>query len=104
MIRRPPRSTLFPYTTLFRSNPWGMAQGPSTPVWVSDNHSGKSTLYTDSSKPKYPLTVTIPGGDPTGQVYNTFNGFKVGGNASVFIFDSESGVLSGWSSGAKAFK
>src|SRR2546429_9675143 len=26
MIRRPPRSTLFPYTTLFRSLPWG---GPS---------------------------------------------------------------------------
>src|SRR3712207_7457864 len=23
MIRRPPRSTLFPYTTLFRSFPWG---------------------------------------------------------------------------------
>src|SRR5687767_15649591 len=23
MIRRPPRSTLFPYTTLFRSNAWG---------------------------------------------------------------------------------
>src|SRR5690348_17795404 len=23
MIRRPPRSTLFPYTTLFRSNRWG---------------------------------------------------------------------------------
>src|SRR5260221_5958556 len=22
MIRRPPRSTLFPYTTLFRSTPW----------------------------------------------------------------------------------
>src|SRR5256885_8788329 len=22
MIRRPPRSTLFPYTTLFRSKPW----------------------------------------------------------------------------------
>src|SRR2546425_4926788 len=22
MIRRPPRSTLFPYTTLFRSSPW----------------------------------------------------------------------------------
>src|SRR5256885_13308334 len=22
MIRRPPRSTLFPYTTLFRSHPW----------------------------------------------------------------------------------
>src|SRR5258708_37417513 len=27
MIRRPPRSTLFPYTTLFRSVPFGRAQG-----------------------------------------------------------------------------
>src|SRR2546430_9978203 len=26
MIRRPPRSTLFPYTTLFRSRPPGQAQ------------------------------------------------------------------------------
>src|SRR3712207_7338227 len=26
MIRRPPRSTLFPYTTLFRSAPDGLAQ------------------------------------------------------------------------------
>jgi uncharacterized protein (TIGR03118 family) len=85
-------------------NPWGMAQGPSTPVWVSDNHSGKSTLYADSANPKVPLTVTIPGGSPTGQVYNTFNGFKAGGTASSFIFDSEAGVLSGWSSGTKAFK
>src|SRR5437588_9339898 len=25
MIRRPPRSTLFPYTTLFRSGLWGLA-------------------------------------------------------------------------------
>src|SRR5574343_1001364 len=24
MIRRPPRSTLFPYTTLFRSTPWAV--------------------------------------------------------------------------------
>src|SRR3712207_8220271 len=27
MIRRPPRSTLFPYTTLFRSHPLEAAQG-----------------------------------------------------------------------------
>src|SRR5215213_7054626 len=26
MIRRPPRSTLFPYTTLFRSSPGGVAR------------------------------------------------------------------------------
>src|SRR2546427_2371459 len=30
MIRRPPRSTLFPYTTLFRSDP-GQRSGPSPP-------------------------------------------------------------------------
>src|SRR3989454_12452233 len=28
MIRRPPRSTLFPYTTLFRSQPLGRNDGP----------------------------------------------------------------------------
>src|SRR2546422_4498153 len=32
MIRRPPRSTLFPYTTLFRSKGWArlVGHGPST--------------------------------------------------------------------------
>src|SRR2546428_7189357 len=30
MIRRPPRSTLFPYTTLFRS-----CSGPSTQSWLA---------------------------------------------------------------------
>src|SRR5256885_8027950 len=33
MIRRPPRSTLFPYTTLFRSHlPLRAAHAPSAPV------------------------------------------------------------------------
>src|SRR3712207_8664474 len=31
MIRRPPRSTLFPYTTLFRSAPCYRSRGQSTP-------------------------------------------------------------------------
>src|ERR1039458_9712500 len=39
MIRRPPRSTLFPYTTLFRSkgNPdgWGTMDGAASPEAVS---------------------------------------------------------------------
>src|SRR3712207_6867424 len=30
MIRRPPRSTLFPYTTLFRSYKWTPGSGQST--------------------------------------------------------------------------
>ena len=32
IIRRPPRSTLFPYTTLFRSCKVGVALNPSTPA------------------------------------------------------------------------
>src|SRR2546426_3869019 len=33
MIRRPPRSTLFPYTTLFRSRrPAGVREGPGAPA------------------------------------------------------------------------
>src|SRR2546430_8310312 len=31
MIRRPPRSTLFPYTTLFRSYDWGFIPGTVAP-------------------------------------------------------------------------
>src|SRR3712207_8215119 len=43
MIRRPPRSTLFPYTTLFRSGitaPRGARAGPSQPVVTSRAHRG----------------------------------------------------------------
>src|SRR3712207_8743104 len=32
MIRRPPRSTLFPYTTLFRSVLYGQSSGPADPI------------------------------------------------------------------------
>src|SRR3712207_8118122 len=32
MIRRPPRSTLFPYTTLFRSQPPHLADGDIVPL------------------------------------------------------------------------
>src|SRR2546427_9430957 len=36
MIRRPPRSTLFPYTTLFRS------EGPSAPVQLDGEVTGET--------------------------------------------------------------
>src|SRR2546429_3062525 len=43
MIRRPPRSTLFPYTTLFRSpaSPWRAGNGTRT----RDPNLGKVVLY-----------------------------------------------------------
>src|SRR2546428_3247301 len=39
MIRRPPRSTLFPYTTLFRSP----MTNPSTPFWMPTARPGPGT-------------------------------------------------------------
>src|SRR5256885_16295912 len=40
MIRRPPRSTLFPYTTLFRSLNW-MMTGPQADFWPSEVYTGQ---------------------------------------------------------------
>src|SRR5206468_10082494 len=55
MIRRPPRSTLFPYTTLFRSSIPGMAsylltsiQQRDYPVVQADNRDRKSTRLNSS--------------------------------------------------------
>src|SRR3712207_7520575 len=69
MIRRPPRSTLFPYTTLFRSRAFPALAGCqdvlSSPAsaarqartvasaqatWVAETHAGTSSLGTTSSR------------------------------------------------------
>src|SRR5260370_20975678 len=57
MIRRPPRSTLFPYTTLFRSRPHARALSPSrrpdarrwtqsSPADQPDGYTGRSEEHT----------------------------------------------------------
>src|SRR3712207_7905372 len=48
MIRRPPRSTLFPYTTLFRS--FGEAESLERPALVRDPHAGWR-LYVSCATP-----------------------------------------------------
>jgi uncharacterized protein (TIGR03118 family) len=87
-------------------NPWGMAQGPSSPVWVANNGTSTSTLYTNSASPKVPLTVTIPGDAPTGTVFNGTTGFPIVTNGvsapALFIFASESGKLTAWNGGTSA--
>src|SRR5215471_16661179 len=32
-------------------NPWGVAHGPATPFWVSDNGAGVATIYTGTGQP-----------------------------------------------------
>src|SRR3989442_15604036 len=57
MIRRPPRSTLFPYTTLFRSH---FTNAVSSPPMVAPYGGAQARFLTN------PFTVGIrgPGGDP----------------------------------------
>jgi uncharacterized protein (TIGR03118 family) len=83
-------------------NAWGMAFGPTGILWVSNNHSGTSTLY-DTTGAKRSLVVTIPssttttGGAPTGIVYNPTSDFVIpGAGKALFIFAVEDGVLSAW--------
>src|SRR2546422_8321192 len=54
MIRRPPRSTLFPYTTLFRSwPPRGGASARATQIafWGTDTGSHASVIATWRARP-----------------------------------------------------
>jgi uncharacterized protein (TIGR03118 family) len=88
-------------------NPWGLAAGPTTPAWVADNGTDKATIYpgfvNGSPIVKAPLVVSIPGGAPTGQVFNPTPGFVVHSGTSSgparFIFDSEAGLVTGWNPG-----
>src|SRR3712207_7760348 len=44
MIRRPPRSTLFPYTTLFRSHPDGPSRATNSPPSIDNVISSSATV------------------------------------------------------------
>ena len=87
-------------------NPWGLAFGPATPAWVADNGTDVSTLYSGGVRKSIPVTlplvVGIPGGAPTGVVFNATPGFKVNGGAARFIFDSEAGTITAWNAGTQA--
>ena len=87
----------------FVINAWGLASSPTSPWWIADNGSGVSTLYNAATNTIQSLVVSIPGGKPTGAVWNSAgstafvvkNGAASG--SAVFIFSSEAGIISGWS-------
>lgn len=91
-------------------NAWGMSRGPNSPVWVSDNGADVTTLYNGAvpGNPESPvakvLTVSIPGGAPTGQVFNDTSAFLLPGTTTParFIFIGEDGDLSAWAGGPAA--
>lgn len=83
-------------------NAWGLAYGPKTPFWVSDEWNGWSTLYNGAGEPQS-LQVTIPPasgngpGSPTGIVYNGSAEFQIEGWTSAFLFATLDGTIQGWS-------
>jgi uncharacterized protein (TIGR03118 family) len=90
-------------------NPWGIAYGPATPLWIADNHTGVTSVY-DGNGFETRTAVTIPpaaGGKPpaapTGIVFNPTTDFVVGPNQPAhYIFATEDGTISGWNTGAAA--
>lgn len=91
-------------------NAWGLARSATSPWWVADNGTGKSTLYNGAGA-KQGLIVTIPTppadtppSAPTGVVFNPASAdFLVAtGQPSRFIFCTENGTIAAWSGGAAA--
>src|SRR5256886_8319413 len=64
MMRRPPRSTLFPYTTLFGSNPGGSTLSGTTTVATVNGVASFSPLTLDKTGTGYALTATAAGLNP----------------------------------------
>ena len=94
------------------TNAWGLAAAGG-PIWVSDNNSGKASVYSggvNGGAVTLDLTVSVPGGNPTGQVANTTGAFPVGGTTGSpagFIVDSDSigstqspGEIAAWNGGS----
>ena len=83
-------------------NAWGLAHGPGSPWWVSDNGSGWSTLYDGFGNLNQGLKVLIPTagengpGSPTGIVFNASADFQLGGWPTFFLFAALDGSISGW--------
>src|SRR5690625_7843264 len=61
LIQHPPRSTLFPYTTLFRSPPGGVPAPRTDPVrWRGPARSGTAPHFALAAEPR-PTSAAPPG-------------------------------------------
>jgi len=88
-------------------NPWGMALGLNSGLWISLNGSGNATSLDGTGQPVAPGTITIPGpggsgtSAPSGVTSNATTGFIISANAksapSTELFATEDGTIAGWS-------
>jgi len=94
-------------------NPWGLTSGPTSPWWLADNGTDKSTLYTAAGVKNTGLIVSVPGA-PTGAVFNlspnaqpqfvltATNNSEGRTGKAAFIFDTEEGTILAWNGGDHA--
>lgn len=84
------------------SNPWGIALGPETPLWINNNNTATSEVYagangTDPLALK--LVVQTPAG-PTGIAFNSTGAFAAQQNGATvptfFLFNGFDGYTSAW--------
>src|SRR5436309_10863937 len=100
MVRRPPRSTLFPYTTLFRSP--SLHYGWRVGV-VADRSDGSKALITQSFCDQSPDSVRSRLGDRkstrlnSSHVKNAYAVFCFNKNSSRTIFTNDEQISLAWS-------
>ncbi len=93
-------------------NGWGIAARATSPMWVSNNGTGTSTIYNGlgtAISPPSPVAIPAASGTghgvPTGITANpSTNDFLIGGagTAAVFLWATEDGAIAAWNAGPTA--
>jgi uncharacterized protein (TIGR03118 family) len=91
-------------------NPWGVALGSASTLWVANQGTNTATLYDGNGRPQpaaNPRTVTLPAGtggaafEPTGIAANGGPDFVLHNDHATgparFLFAGKGGSLAGWS-------
>jgi uncharacterized protein (TIGR03118 family) len=94
------------FTDVNLVNPWGLLAGPGGHLIVADNHAAVTTFYNPAGRPvSLVINVPAPDGSPGGAVTDlamnhSERSFLVSSGkrsqASVLLFATEDGTLSGW--------
>jgi uncharacterized protein (TIGR03118 family) len=80
-------------------NAWGLVSSPTSPWWPANNGTNTSTIIPATGAVNNTVVGVV--GGPTGIVWNgTAGAFPITGGQSNFIFNTMSGAISGWRSGA----
>jgi len=97
-----------PVTDPDLKNPWGISLSPTSPLWISNQGTDSSTLYSlapgsSTATKSTTVRVTLPDSvaGPTGQVANTGTGFVLSNGTvsapAAFIFATLDGHIEAWS-------